>query len=232
MLTICALFNVGWGSAREEWPFSGKHGSPSGQGGGAGIGNQEGVSGKAPESPPSSGQAEMLPRGPWRGAGGGIGPVGGQDAGAEAGRPPLDPTSPLLPGITVYCCPSGTSRAPGGPERLAGQGMGPAPETRWLLAQPLSSDPIGSPQATWKTLEGGRWTVPVPAPPLSTGPPTSPGCWRRGLGGGGVCMVQRPLYMMNHSSTLGKGGTWPWGFLERKSTRLILTCHSPRRPQL
>ena len=137
----------------------------------------------------------MLPQGPVAG----VGPLGGQDAGAEAGRPPLDPTSPMPPGITVYCCPSGTSRAPGGPERLGGQGVGPAPETQWLLAQLLSSDPIGSSQATWKTLEGGWWTVPVSAPPLSTGPPTSPGCWRWGVG----CMAQRPLYVMNHSSTLG-----------------------------
>ena len=36
----------------------------------------------------------------------------------------------------------------------------PAPEMRRPLAQPLSSDPIDSSQATWKTLEGGWWTVP------------------------------------------------------------------------
>ena len=79
-----------------------------------GIGSQEGVSGKTPEGPPSSGQAEMLPGEPTAG----VWQVGGQDVGAESGRPPVDSTPRLLSGITVHPCPSGMSRGLGGPERL------------------------------------------------------------------------------------------------------------------
>lgn len=58
-----------------------------------GIGSQEGVSGKTPEGPPSSGQAEMLPGEPTAG----VWQVGRQDVVAESGRPPVDSTPPPPP---------------------------------------------------------------------------------------------------------------------------------------
>lgn len=71
VLTVCALFDVGWGSARGKWTFPYFHGNMGAPWawGGAGKGSQERLGEKAWDSPPSSGQAEMLPRDPTVGLG-------------------------------------------------------------------------------------------------------------------------------------------------------------------
>lgn len=69
------------------------------------------------------GRLRCCPEGPWWG-GGGVGPVGGQDAGAEAGRPPLDPTSPLLPGHHSLLLPFWDEQGSWRPREAGGPGRG------------------------------------------------------------------------------------------------------------
>lgn len=85
--------------------------------------------------------------------------------------------------------------------------MGPAPETRWELAQPLSSDPVTAPRLLGRHLKGAGGMSPrLGSFPVSR-TPASRGCWHGGKG-------------PTRQITAPRLGAWPWGFLEGKSTHL------------
>lgn len=92
--------------------------------------------------------------------------------------------------------------------------MGPAPETRWELAQPLSSDPVTAPRLLGRHLKGAGGMSPrLGSFPVSR-TPASRGCWHGGEG-------------PTRQITAPRLGAWPWGFLEGKSTHL----HQVPQPQ-
>lgn len=70
------------------------------------------------------------------------------------------------------------------------------------LAQPFSSDPIDSSQATWKTLEGGWWTGPSHA---CTSPMTRTSHFSWVLASGG----REPPTAAHDESQFHALGAWP-----------------------
>lgn len=190
LFVLCSMLGGGQLRRRGRFHISMEIWGPLGPGGGAagrgGVGK-----------PPSSGQAEVLPHVPKMG----VRQVGGQDGGA--------PASPLLPGISVRCCPPGMSRGPGDPESW-GAGVRPASEGRWELAPHAAQTPEGAPRLLGRHAKGLVDRPRASAPFL-------------GADGG----TKGPQQDESQPQALRAR---PWGFLERKSTRWILKSLSPRRP--
>nr|XP_014706718.2 uncharacterized protein LOC106837588 [Equus asinus] len=169
------------------------------------MGSQEGLGG----SPPSSGRAKKLP--PRAHAGGQAGRRPGCRAtGRKAPITPCPSAAPASQLTATLLGGAGVQEA----QEAGGRGMGPAPETRWELAQPLSSDPVTAPRLLGRHLKGAGGMSPrLGSFPVSR-TPASRGCWHGGKG-------------PTRQITAPRLGAWPWGFLEGKSTHL----HQVPQPQ-